>query len=67
MNKLNNLEIENPWVRTEKDMFENPESTEYSGLHKMDIAASKLRFHRIREENENLKKKINVNVDQMAE
>ena len=56
---MNNLENENPWVRAEKDMFENPESAEYSQLHTMDIPASKLRFHRIQEENESLKKKIN--------
>lgn len=42
-----NLENENPWVRAEKEMFENPESTEYSALRTMDIPASKLRFHRI--------------------
>lgn len=63
INKMNNLENENPWVRAEKDMFENPESAEYSQLHTMDIPASKLRFHRIQEENESLKKKINVHVD----
>ena len=60
---MNNLENENPWVRAEKDMFENPESAEYSQLHTLDIAGSKLRFHRIQEENESLKKKINVHVD----
>ena len=64
---MTNLENENPWVRTEKDMFENPESAEYSDIHQLDIPASKLRFHRIQEENESLKKKINVHVDRMAE
>ena len=44
---MNNLENENPWVRAEKDMFENPESAEYAQLSSLDIPASKLRFHRI--------------------
>ena len=57
------LESDNPWVRTEKDMFENPESAEYADLHKLDVGASKLRFHRLQEENEGLKKKINIHVE----
>lgn len=30
--KLNTLMADNPWVCTEKEMFNNPESTEYSKL-----------------------------------
>ena len=47
INKMTTLENENPWVRAEKEMFENPESAEYSSLQTLDIPASKLRFHRI--------------------
>lgn len=48
-------------------MFGNPESAEYSTLRTLEIPASKLKFHRLQEENEKLKKVINVRVDQMAE
>ena len=48
-------------------MFGNPESAEYSTIGTLDIPANKLRFHRIQEENEKLKKLINVRVDAMAE
>jgi len=40
--KLNQQLHENPWVRAEKDMFDNPESAEYSNLHNVNIPQAKL-------------------------
>jgi len=65
--KLQSLKNENPWVLAEKDMFGNPESAEYANVDKIDLSKQKLRFHRIQEENEKLKKMINVRVDEMAD
>jgi len=65
--KLGQLLNDNPWVRVEKDMFSNPESSEYSGLTSLDVPNAKLQYHRLQDENEKLKKMINVKVDQMSD
>ena len=48
-------------------MFGNPESSEYSALQSLDIPQSKLKYHKIQEENEKLRKQINVRVDSMSD
>lgn len=48
-------------------MFSNPESSEYSGLTSLDVPNAKLQYHRLQDENEKLKKMINVKVDQMSD
>lgn len=67
--KLNTLQGDNPWVVNEKEMFNNPESAEYSNLSttKFEQQATKLKYHKLVEENEKLKKMINIHVDSMAE
>lgn len=34
---LKKLIDENPWVRAEKDMFGDPNSTEYKGISQLDV------------------------------
>jgi len=58
---------ENPWVRAEKDMFGSPDSTEYKNIRNLDIPKTRLQYQRLIDENEQLKKQVNLNVNAMAE
>ena len=42
-------------------------SAEYANITKLNIPQTKLQYHRLLEENEKLKKKVNPNVNEMAE
>jgi hypothetical protein len=64
---LAKLMQENPWVRAEKDMFGSPDSTEYKNIRNLDIPKTRLLYHRLIDENEQLKKQVNVHVNAMAE
>jgi len=65
---MNALEKENTWVTVEKQMFGNPESSEYRFDPKsFNMVEKTRRFYKLKEETAAMKKHVNVRVDNMAD
>ena len=65
--KVQTLERENTWISNEKHMFGNPESVEYRFEGGFNMSEKTRQFYKLKEDTQNLKKHVNMRVDQMSD
>ncbi|CDW78995.1 structural maintenance of chromosomes protein 2-1-like [Stylonychia lemnae] len=65
--KLNTLQNENPWILNEKEMFGNPDSSEYKFGPDFNMIEKTKRFYKLKDDTLTMKKHVNMRVDLMAD
>ena len=65
--KLCQIEKENPWILSEKHMINQPEHPHYNFDSSFNVKSLTVKYYRMKEETESMKKEVNTRVDQMAD
>lgn len=61
------IEKENPWILSEKHMINSPEHPQFNFDSSFNAKSLTIKYYRMKEETEALKKEVNTRVDQMAD